>query len=207
MESADKIAEDIMRDKRRNVFPLISGGLYLLSDVISVGYAWASGRHLYDFGISFSAYVGLQRWTSVMHFIFMCAVVAMMTVYLMKAKLTRLKKMIYTLIFVCIFGTAFFPFNTFSDAPTAVTVDMHNCFGLALMLMTTVSFVISAVTSKSRAHRITAVISLAYALAFILMYSFGAMVLFRLFFLWENLFITALFIEMFMERFDEEENK
>lgn len=138
-----------------------------MSAVISVAYAWATGRHLYDMGISFSAYVGLQHRTSVMHFVFIAAVVVMMAVYIAETKLPLIKKIVYAVILTAIFGTAFFPFNTFSDAPTAITVDMHNYFAVGLMLATAVSFVLSMIKSKNKKHRITAAVSLAYAAGFI----------------------------------------
>ena len=184
-------------------FPLIAGALYLSALIISVASAWVSGRHLFDLGISFSAYVGLQRWTSVMYFVFASAIVALMTIFVSKAEISPAKKIIYYIIFVCIFGTAFFPFNTFSDHPTALTVDIHNFIAIILMLATTVSFIISAVSSRSGKLRITAIISLVYAAVFIALYFMGIPVMLGTFFIWENVFILLLLLEVYMERYEE----
>ena len=74
--------------------PLIAGLLYLLSLIISVTYSWLSGDHLFDLGISFSAYVGLHRWTSVMYFVFVAVITISMTVYISNNKIPFVKKII-----------------------------------------------------------------------------------------------------------------
>ena len=189
--------------KKYNHLPLVSGALYLLSLIICVAYAWISDIHRFDLGISFSAYVGLQRWTSVMYFIFAMIMVSLMAVYTAKTKIPLIKKLIYALIFISILGTAFFPFNTFSDAPTNTSIDMHNNFGIFLMFATTVSFIFSIITSKSVKHKITAAISLAYAAVFIAMYNTGISILLDNFFIAENIFIILLFLEVYMERYED----
>ncbi|MBR5372629.1 MAG: hypothetical protein IK130_10500 [Oscillospiraceae bacterium] len=191
-----------MNKSRR--FPLIAGILFLLLNVIVVAYAWVSGVHLYDFGISFSAYVGLQRWTSVMYFVFAVIMIALLAVYVLKTKIRFIKKILYGIIFICIFGTAFFPFNTFSAHPTALTVDLHNDFAIGLMLATTVSFILSLILSKTRKHKITALLSLLFAAGFIACYFSGIPLLFSTFFIWENAFIILLLLELYMEQFEED---
>ena len=182
--------------------PLAAGLLYLLAIIISVAHSWLSGVHLFDFGISFSAYIGLQRWISAMYFVFALIINALMSIYVLKSEILLVKKIIYGVIFTGIFGTAFFPFNTFSDAPTAITINLHNGFAIALMLATTISFILSIVTSKIRKHRITAIISLAFAGLFILCYFAGLPLLFKTFFIWENVFIILLFLELYMEQYE-----
>ena len=182
--------------------PLISGLLYLLSLIISVTYSWLSGDHLFDLGISFSAYVGLHRWTSVMYFVFVAVITISMTVYISNNKIPFVKKIIDYIIITGIFGTAFFPFNIFSDHPTAITVDIHNYFGIGLMLATTVSFIFSFISSKIRKHKISAMTSFAFASVFSTLYFLGIPMLFGTFFIWENIFIVLLFIELYMEQYE-----
>ncbi len=137
-----------------------------------------------------------------MYFIFAVIIVSSMTYYTFKAKTALVKKIVYGVIFLGIFGTAFFPFNTFSKSPTAFTINIHNDFGIVLMLATTVSFILSIILSKSKAHKLTAGLSLIYAGVFIFLYFTGIPLMFSTFFIWENLFIGLLFLEMYMERYE-----
>ena len=71
------------------------------------------------------------------------------------------------------------------------------------MLATTVSFVLAAIMSKSKKQRITAVCSIIYAVVFIVLYFTVFTPLFSTFFIWENLFIILLLINLHMEQFSE----
>lgn len=185
---------------RYKSFPLISGAIFLLTAFIAVASAWIRGVHLYDMGISFSSYVGLNRPISVLWFISAVIIIILMTIYTVKTPMPLVKKIIYGIIFLCIFGTAFFPFNTFSEHPTAITIDLHNSFAIALMLMTTISFILTVILSKNKIQKIIAVCSIGYAFAFIALYFCGFLPLFNTFFIWENLFIILLLIALQMER-------
>ena len=184
-------------------FPLLAGLLYLLTGVISVGSAWIMGLHRFDLGISFSAYVGLQRWTSVLYFIAAVGMIVLLAVYVIRLHIPLIKKLLYAAVFAGIFGTAFFPLNTFSSAPTAVTPHLPNQFAIGLMLATTVSFILSVILSKSKRHKLTAGLSLAFAAGFIMCYAMDIPVLFAAFFIWENLFIVLLLLELSMEQYDD----
>lgn len=187
----------------KNRFPMIAGIIYLLTTVTAVAYAWINGVHLYDFGISFSAYVGLHYPTSVMYFISAVVMITLITIYIIKTKLPLVKRIVYAVIFLCIFGTAFFPFNTFSDHPTAITIDLHNYFAIGLLFATTVSFVLSVVLSENKNQRIIAVLSTVYAVVFIVLYMTGFLPLRQTFFIWENLFIVLLLLGLHMEQYGE----
>ncbi|MBO5344238.1 MAG: hypothetical protein J6A57_07295 [Ruminococcus sp.] len=52
-------------NKFKNKIPIIAGILFLVTNIIAVLSAWITDTHRYDLGISFSAYVGLSRPTSV----------------------------------------------------------------------------------------------------------------------------------------------
>ena len=207
ISGADKISkkEQIRSQMNRfiNKLPITAGIIFLLTAIIAVASAWSTGTHIYDLGISFSSYVGLNYTISVIWFIAAIIILSMMTIYLVKTKMPVIKRIIYAVIFMCIFGTAFFPFNTFSDHPTALTIDLHNDIAIGLMLATTISFVLSVSFSKTRKQRITAVLSLAYAAAFILLYFLRFAPLFQTFFIWENMFIVLLILELHMEQYGE----
>ena len=188
---------------RHHKIPLIAGILFLLANIISVACAWLSGNHLFDLGISFSAYIGLNRWTSVLWFCFAVIIAVLMIVYIQKIRIPVVKKVIYYIVLIGISGTAFFPFNTFSEHPTSLTINLHNYFGIGLMLVTTVSFVLSLIMSKTKKHKITAICSLIFAVVFVVSYFLRIPFLFRFFYIWENAFIILLFLELYMEQFEE----
>lgn len=180
----------------KNKIPIIAGILFLLSNVIVVLWAWIMDVHRYDLGISFSAYVGLSRATSVLWFVSAVIIIAMLIYYIAKTKMRIIKRVTYAVVLFCILGTSFFPYNFFSETPTAITINLHNVFAICLMLVTTVTFILSAIFSKSKKQRIVALLSIAYAVLFIVLYFARFRLLFQTFFIWENIFIILLLLEM-----------
>ena len=185
----------------KNKIPIIAGILFLMANVIAVLSAWITDTHRYDLGISFSAYVGLSRQTSVVWFVSAVIIITMLIYYIAKTKIILFKKIIYAVVLLCIFGTALFPYNFFSEAPTAITINLHNDFAICLMLVTTVSFILSAIFSKSKKQRIVSLTSIVYAVAFIVLYFIRFQPLFQTFFIWENGFILLLLLEMQSEQY------
>ena len=185
----------------KNKIPIIAGILFLMANVIAVLSAWITDTHRYDLGISFSSYVGLSRPTSVVWFVSAVIIITMLIYYIAKTKIILFKKIIYAVVLLCIFGTAFFPYNFFSEAPTAITINLHNDFAICLMLVTTVSFILSAIFSKSKKQRIVSLTSIVYAVAFIVLYFIRFQPLFQTFFIWENGFILLLLLEMQSEQY------
>ena len=114
----------------KNKIPIIAGILFLMANVIAVLSAWITDTHRYDLGISFSAYVGLSRPTSVVWFVSAVIIITMLIYYIAKTKIILFKKIIYAVVLLCIFGTALFPYNFFSEAPTAITINLHNDFAI-----------------------------------------------------------------------------
>ncbi len=188
-------------DKLKNKIPIIAGILFLLANIIAVLSAWIADTHRYDLGISFSAYVGLSRPTSVVWFVLAVFIIVMLTYYIVKTKMSIIKRIVYSVVLLCIFGTAFFPYNFYSEAPTAITINLHNDFAICLMLVTTGSFILSAIFSKSQKQRIVSLVSIVYAVAFIVLYFMRFKPLFQTFFIWENVFILLLLLEMQSEQY------
>ena len=188
-----------------NKLPITAGIIFLLTAVFAVASAWASGIHRYDLAISFSSYVGLNFTIAVIWFAAAVVILAMMTIYIVKTKMPVIKRVVYAIVFLCIFGTAFFPFNTYSEHPTALTINLHNKIAIGLMLATTASFVLSAALAKSKGQRIAAILSLVYAAAFILLYFLRSAPMFQTFFIWENMFIVLLILELHMEQYGEKQ--
>ena len=185
----------------KNKIPAIAGALFLLANVIAVLSAWITDNHRYDLGISFSSYVGLSCPTSVIWFVSAVIIITMLIYYIAKIKIILFKKIIYAVVLLCIFGTALFPYNFYSEAPTAITINLHNDFAICLMLVTTVSFILSAIFSKSKKQRIVSLMSIVYAVAFIVLYFIRFQPLFQTFFIWENVFILLLLLEMQSEQY------
>ena len=185
----------------KNKIPIIAGILFLMANVIAVLSAWITDTHRYDLGISFSSYVGLSRPTSVVWFVSAVIIITMLIYYIAKIKIILFKKIIYAVVLLCIFGTALFPYNFYSEAPTAITINLHNDFAICLMLVTTVSFILSAIFSKSKKQRIVSLTSIVYAVAFIVLYFIRFQPLFQTFFIWENVFIILLLLEMQSEQY------
>ncbi|MBP1545947.1 MAG: hypothetical protein J6A37_05025 [Oscillospiraceae bacterium] len=185
----------------KNKIPIIAGILFLMANVIAVLSAWITDTHRYDLGISFSAYVGLSRPTSVVWFVSAVIIITMLIYYIAKIKIILFKKIIYAVVLLCIFGTALFPYNFYSEAPTAITISLHNDFAICLMLVTMVSFILSAIFSKSKKQRIVSLMSIVYAVAFIVFYFIRFQPLFQTFFIWENVFILLLLLEMQSEQY------
>lgn len=187
----------------RNKIPIIAGALFLLTNCIAVISAWITDNHRYDLGISFSSYVGLNRPISVVWFVSAAVIVAMLAYYIAKTKIMLIKKIVYAAVLLCIFGTAFFPFNFYSDAPTDITINLHNDFAICLMLVTTASFILSAVFSKGPKQRMVSLMSVLYAAVFIVLYFTRFKPLFQTFFIWENVFILLLLLVIQAEQYSE----
>lgn len=168
-------------ERHKNKIPLIAGIIFLLTAVTAVAIAWISDIHRFDLSISFSSYVGLSRLTSIMYFVSAVIMIAMLIYYIVKTKMNLLKRIVYAVVLLCVFGTAFFPFNYYSEAPTSVTINLHNDFAIALMLATTVSFVLSVIFAKNKKQRIVNAVSIGYAIVFIVLYLYGLHRCFRRF--------------------------
>lgn len=137
-------------NKRTNLIPAFSGIVFLLTAVFAAAHAWLAGIHKYDMSLSFSSYVGLSRLTSIVWFIAAVIIIPAVSFYISKSDIPAVRKAVYGVVFFCIAGTALFPFNCFSESPSALTCNIHNYFAIALMLATTVSFVLSAVMAQSK---------------------------------------------------------
>lgn len=180
--------------KHKNIFPLISAILFLLTAAVTVGSAWAEGLLRYELGLSFSSYVGLRRWTSVMYFIVVLMIMPLLVYYVAKTEMPKVKRYIYWAVFLCIFACAFFPFN---DSPSGA---IHNWFAIGLMLAVTVLFVMSVILAKCRKQRIIAICCLIYAAVFTVMFFTGFEPMFKTFFIWEVTFIMLLLVILNSER-------
>ena len=192
--------------KYKNKIPMIAGILFLVAAVIAVSFSWLSGFHRYDLRLSFSAYVGARYSTSVLYFISALIMLTLLTLYIVKTKLPLVKRIAYAIVFLCIFGTALFPYNVYGDKPSISTIRLHNDCAIGLMLAVTVSFILSAILSRNKRQRMLAVLSFVYAVLFVALFFLRFAPLFQTIFIWENLFIVLLLVGLHMEQYGEIEN-
>lgn len=190
-------------EKYKNKIPLTAGIVFLLTALVAVAKAWISDLHRFDLSISFSSYVGLSYFTSIMYFVSAVIMIALLIYYIAKTKMNLLKRIVYAVVMLCVFGTAFFPFNYYSEAPTPLTINVHNDFAIALMLATTISFILSVIFAKSKKQRFINIALIGYAIVFIVLYYIRFKPLFQTFFIWENLFIILLLLEFQAEQYED----
>jgi hypothetical protein len=191
----------------KNKIPVIAGILFLLVNVIVVLSAWITNTHRYDLGISFSAYAGLSRPASALWFVTAVIIIAMLAYYIAKTQISLIKRIIYAVVLFCILATAVLPYNLYSENPTPITINLHNYFAIGLMFVTMIAFILSAIDLKSKKQRIVSLLSIVYAVAFIVLYFIRFNPLFRTFFIWENFFILLLLLEMQLQQFVKIENE
>jgi hypothetical protein len=180
-----------------NFFIILTVIIFILTGTIAVVTAWGTGLHLYDLRLSYSSYVALRVPTAILYFISAVSMVFLMTMFLRKMRIKKSKRIVYSAMVFCILGTAMFPCNAdFSR----ITTFIHNCFAIGLMSTGTISFLISVLFGK-RIQRIPAVLSLVYAVAFIIALCMRFEPLYETFFIWEILFLLLMMFGLFMEQF------
>ncbi len=190
-------------EKHKNKIPLISTLLYLITIVTAVSYTWLSGLHLFDLSLSFSAYVGMHYGTALLYFIALLIVIPLLMYYIIKSKLPPIKIIVYSMVFFGIFLTALFPSNRYSDHPSEITIALHKYAAMLLMVVCAASFAVAVVLAKNKRQKITAVIALSYSVVFVVLYLTHFKPLFSTFFIWENLFIVLLFVQLHTEQYGE----
>ena len=78
---------------------------------------------------------------------------------------------------------------------------LHNAFAIILMFMVLISFILALIKAKFSLQRIVSVISICYAVFFIVSYLVFRVKFFAMtFFVWENLFIYLLLANLYFEK-------
>ena len=176
---------------------LISFITYTLIALITVLSAWMINLHRFDLSITISSYVGLRPWTAITYGICLTLIVALIVMHVKKMKILLLRKILYCLVFACVFGCAVFPFNRQWNSLVAT---IHNYCAYALMFLMLVSFIVLIVTGR-KAQKIFGILCMLYAVYFILAFLvldwqwFSDTV-----FIWENIFIYLLLGELWLEK-------
>ncbi|MCR5459193.1 MAG: hypothetical protein K6F51_04790 [Acetatifactor sp.] len=160
--------------------------------------AWLAGLHLYDFSITISAYIGLRLWTVLLYFCSATIMFVLLTDFVRKTPIPKIKKLTYFIVFLSIWGCSIFPCN---ESWSATVTQIHQSFAYSLMFSATFSFVLTIFLTKNNAVRVFAISTLLYAIFFIF-----ALLIMRwhwfdqTVFIWEILCIYLLIIELLTER-------
>ena len=188
------------RPSLKYLLPGIAGAIFLITAIAIVISSWVSGLHIYDLSLSFSRYAGLRQSTAVLYFLSAVIMLVLLTVYFAKTRIPGIKKAIYILIFLSVLGTALFPCNR---ERSVLSSDIHDIFAMSLMFTTALTFVLTAILSKSKIQRISGIAFAIYAAGFIAALLEKNRILDQTFFVWEVVFIYLLILELYLEKYGE----
>ena len=177
---------------------ILAGLIYTAILMIVVVSAWHTELHMFDLNITISAYVALRPWTAILYAAGIAVIDTLIYQYVKRTEMTKLRKVLYSIVFGCVLGCALFPSNrTWSNTVS----NIHNVFAYSLLLMVSVSFIVSLVKAVSREQRILAILSVIYSALFLLFFVFVENEDFRdTVFVWENTFIYLMIIQLLTEK-------
>lgn len=176
----------------------IIGALYTITALVVVASAWIENIFRYDLRLTISIYVALRPWTAVLYGIAAIIMTAIGIRYINKCVLHKGKRYVYYTVFTCILGCALCPCNS---EWSMIMYFLHNAFAIILMFMVLISFILALIKAKFSLQRIVSVISICYAVFFIVSYLVFRVKFFAMtFFVWENLFIYLLLANLYFEK-------
>lgn len=176
----------------------IIGALYTITALVVVASAWIENIFRYDLRLTISIYVALRPWTAVLYGIAAIIMTAIGIRYINKCVLHKGKRYVYYTVFTCVLGCALCPCNS---EWSMIMYFLHNAFAIILMFMVLISFILALIKAKFSLQRIVSVISICYAVFFIVSYLVFRVKFFAMtFFVWENLFIYLLLANLYFEK-------
>ena len=176
---------------------IIAGAIYTVAWLVIVLSAWLINLHRYDLGRTISAYIGFRKWTVVFYFICATIIFLLISIYIHNMKANPAKKLVYFVVFICVWGCSIFPSNR--EWSTTIS-QIHLFFADGLMFTASFSFVLTMFTAKRKGQRIFSIATFFYALFFIISLLVMKWNWFEnTIFLWENLCIYLLIVELLLE--------
>ena len=172
--------------------------LYTLNALIVVLSAWAINLHRFELDLTISHYIGLRRWTAFMYVIVAGSMAALATVHVIRIKMSVLKKILYILAFLCVFGCAVCPMNRGWNNTVS---DIHHIFAHTLMYSGAITFIWMLIKPINTAQRVFGIVAIGYSILFI-----ATLVITKVgflsdtLFIWENAFIYLFIVEMALEK-------
>lgn len=173
---------------------LIVGILYTVTAVVVVSTAWIEDLLRYNLRATISIYVALRPWTAVLYGIVALVMTFLGIRYVQKSIGSKLKRILYYIVFGCVLGCAIFPYNKTWSATSTM---LHDALSIGLVLSVTISFVVMLIMAQSRSQRVFSIMAICFAAFFIIAY---LIIHFKFFgntlFIWENVFIYLLLVEL-----------
>ena len=164
--------------------------------LLTVLSAWIINLHRFDLSLTISRYVALRPWTAVTYAICITFMVVLIVLHVKKLKILLLRKILYFLIFTGVLGCAVFPFNR---EWSSLSSTIHNYCARSLIFLMLISFIVLIIKGR-KAQKIFAILSILYAVYFIIAFLvIGWQWFYDTIFIWENLFIYLLLIELWLE--------
>ena len=183
-------------EKNRLVY--VIGILYTLNALIVVLSAWADNLNRFGLDMTISRYIGLRRWTALMYVFVAGGMATLAFIHVLKIRMSKLKKTLYILAFVCVFGCAVCPIN---ESWSIISSHMHTLFAYTLMFSATITFIWMLIKPMDRAQRVFGIVAIGYAVFFIVYFVIVKWnFLFNTLFIWENAFIYLFLVEMLVEK-------
>ena len=146
--------------------------------------------------LTVSKYIGLQRWTSTLYFIMCSAICLFLFIYIIKTKFKFIRKYVYIFVLTQIMGCAWFPSVGKSNPLLTQT---HKSFAYGLILGIAVSFLVMFIWGVRAEQRLFALCGLLYSALFVFMYTAKIEEFKSNIFIWENVIIFLLFLELSLE--------
>lgn len=203
MQNRNKITQlqgdDVMKISfEKNKLVYVIGILYTLNALIVVLSAWAVNLNRFGLDMTISRYIGLRRWTALLYVFVAASMATMAFIHVMKIRMNTVKKILYILAFVCVFGCAICPIN---EEWSIFSSNMHAIFAYTLMFSATITFIWMLIKPADLAQRIFSIVSIGYAVFFIVYFVIIKFdFLFNTLFIWENAFIYLFLVELLVEK-------
>lgn len=171
--------------------------LYVTTVSLTVAYSWIIGVHRFDLGLTVSLYVALHVWTAVAYFLSATLICWLLGWYIIKTPMRRVQRAVYLLTLFCVFCCALFPCN---GDRSALAEDIHNYFSYVLIILMALSFFLMMVLPGNRCRKYYGLGSTVFALLFIAAFALDVQAFKNTIFIWENVIISLLFLELYLEK-------
>ena len=176
---------------------IISFFTYTGIALITVLSAWIINLHRFDLSLTISRYVALRPWTAITYGICIACMVVLIILYVKRLRILLLRKILYFLTFTGVLGCAVFPFNR---EWSSISATIHNYCAYSLMFFMLISFIV-LIFSGRKVQKIFGLLGILYAVYFIIAFLVFDWQWFNdTIFIWENLFIYLLLLELWLEK-------
>ncbi|MCQ2527952.1 MAG: hypothetical protein MJ108_02405 [Saccharofermentans sp.] len=185
---------NILQSNKR--FLLWASEIYIITVAIVVVSAWLNNLHPYELNLTVSKYIGLQKWTATLYFFMALLICLMLAIYIFKTKFRLIRKYVYFFVLLQILGCAVFPSMGKIDRLSTMT---HKSFAYSLIFGIALSFVLMLIWGTTIRQKLYSIIGILYSIWFVFFYTVKDEMFMKTIFIWENLIILLLLIELAVE--------